>query len=166
MVKCLFYPCHPFRVHGLILRSKSGHNGRVIQGPWNQRGNSWTSQITSILMGKHDIGPFWPLPPSLPVHGRIKNGWFLGQNQVTMAGSSREPAPLSKKHHHHNKLLSHKINNNLMRNQSPPSLSPSPSSCIRRSPSSSVNQVSQIWRLTWAFDLMCWLGITAQDISD
>ena len=53
----------------LILRSKSGHNGRVIQGPWNQRGNSWTSQITSILMGKHDIGPLWPLPPSLPVHG-------------------------------------------------------------------------------------------------
>ena len=75
----------------LILRSKSGHNGRVIQGPWNQRGNSWTSQITSILMGKHDIGPLWPLPPSLSGHGGIKNGWFWGQNQVTMAGSSREP---------------------------------------------------------------------------
>ena len=60
----------------LILRSKSGHNGRVSQGPWNQRGNSWMPQIISILMGKHDIGPLWPLPPSLPVHGGVKNGSF------------------------------------------------------------------------------------------
>ena len=38
-------PCHPSRVckggqKWQFLRSKSGHNGRVIQGPWNQSGNS------------------------------------------------------------------------------------------------------------------------------
>ena len=74
-----------------FVRSKSGNNGRVIQGPWNHRENSLTPQITSTSIGKHDLGPLWPLPPSLPVHGGVKNGWFWGQNQVTMAGSSREP---------------------------------------------------------------------------
>ena len=75
----------------LILRSKSGNNGRVIQGPWNHHENSLTPQITSILMGIHDLGPLWPLPPSLPVHGGVKNGWFWSQNQVIMAGSPRDP---------------------------------------------------------------------------
>ena len=62
------------RVHGggakrQFVRSKSGNNGRVIQGPWNHHENSLTPQITSVLMGIHDLGPLWPLPPSLPVHG-------------------------------------------------------------------------------------------------
>ena len=60
----------------LILRSKSGNNGRVIQGPWNQSENSLKPQITSILMGKHDIGPLWLLPPSLPVHRGSKMADF------------------------------------------------------------------------------------------
>ena len=30
---------------------------------------------------------FWPLPCFNYEHGGLKNGWFLGQNQVTMAGS-------------------------------------------------------------------------------
>ena len=80
----------------LILRSKSGHNGRVTQGPWNQRGNSWTPQITSISIGKHDLGQLWPLPSIPRVHGGVKNGSFWGQNQVTMAGSSRDPGIIMK----------------------------------------------------------------------
>ena len=40
-----------------VLRSKSGHNGRGNKGPWNQSGNSLTPQITSISIGKHDLGP-------------------------------------------------------------------------------------------------------------
>ena len=65
----------------LILRSKSVTNGRVTQGPWNHHANSLTPQITSILIGKHDLGPLWPLPSLLPEHGGmggegVKNGWF------------------------------------------------------------------------------------------
>merc|ERR1711952_4616 len=41
----------------LILRSKSVNNGRVTQGPWNHHENSLTPQITSVLMGIHDLGP-------------------------------------------------------------------------------------------------------------
>ena len=75
---------HPSCAQGgqkwLILRSKSGNNGRVIQGPWNHHENSLTPQITSIFMGIHDLGPLWPLPPSLPVNGGVKNGWFWSKN--------------------------------------------------------------------------------------
>jgi hypothetical protein len=46
----------------LILRSKLGYNGRVSQWAWNQRGNSLSPRITSILIRKHDLGPLWPLP--------------------------------------------------------------------------------------------------------
>ena len=60
----------------LILRSKSGHNGRVKQGAWNQRGNSLSPRITSILIGKHDLGPLWPLPSFSHVHRGSKMAYF------------------------------------------------------------------------------------------
>ena len=87
-----FDPCHPSPVctggqKWLIL----GNNGRLTQGPWNQHGNSWTPQITSISIGKHDLGQLWPLPSIPRVHGGVKNGSFWGQNQVTMAGSPLLP---------------------------------------------------------------------------
>ena len=72
-------------------RSKSGQNGRVTQGPWNQRGNSWTPQIKTISIGKHELGPLWPLPSFSRGHGGVKNGRFWGQNRVTMARSPRDP---------------------------------------------------------------------------
>ena len=78
----------------LILRSKSGHNGRVKQGAWNQRGNSLSPRIISILIRKHDLGPLWPLPPFSRVHGGQKwlilgsksglNGRVTGINLVTL----------------------------------------------------------------------------------
>ena len=78
--------------------SKMGDFWVKIRSQWQgrsetgiHRGNSLSPQITSILIGKHGLGPFWPLPSFLHVHGGVKNGWFWGQNQVTMAGSSRDP---------------------------------------------------------------------------
>ena len=59
-----------------VFRSKSGHNGRVTQGPWNQRGNSWTPQIKTISIGKHELGPLWPLPSFSRVHGGSKMADF------------------------------------------------------------------------------------------
>ena len=78
--------------------SKMGDFWVKIRSQWQgrsetgiHRGNSLSPQITSILIGKHGLGPFWPLPSFPRVHRGVKNGWFWGQNQVTMAGSSRDP---------------------------------------------------------------------------
>ena len=83
--------------------SKTGDFWVKIRSQWQGRsgagihcGNSLAPQITSILIGKHDLGPFWPLPSFPYVHGGVKNGWFWGQNQVTMAGSSRDPGIIMK----------------------------------------------------------------------
>ena len=49
------------------------------------------TQIKTIAIGKHDLGPLRTLPSFSCVHGGIKNGRFWGQNQVTMAGSPLPP---------------------------------------------------------------------------
>ena len=78
--------------------SKMGDFGVKIRSQWQGRsgagihhGNSLSPQITSILIGKHGLGLFWPLPSFPPVHGGVKNGRFCSQNQVTMAGSPKDP---------------------------------------------------------------------------
>ena len=44
-----------------------------------------------LSIGKHELGPLWPLPSFSRGHGGVKNGRFWGQNQVTMARSPRDP---------------------------------------------------------------------------
>ena len=44
------------------------------------RGNSLSPQITSILIGKHGLGPFWPLPSFPHVHGGSKMADFRSKS--------------------------------------------------------------------------------------
>ena len=62
MTLAILLPCARGDQKRLILRSKLGYNGRVSQWAWNQRGNSLSPRIISILIRKHDLGPLWPLP--------------------------------------------------------------------------------------------------------
>ena len=76
MTLAILLPCARGDQKWLILRSKLGYNGRVSQWAWNQRGNSLSPRITSILIRKHDLGPLWPLPSFSRVHGGSKMADF------------------------------------------------------------------------------------------
>ena len=57
-----------------LLGIKNSSQGQGRSGAGIHCGISLAPQITSILIGKHGLGPFWPLPSFPHVHGGVKNG--------------------------------------------------------------------------------------------
>ena len=70
----------------LIFEVKIRSQWQASSRAGNQPGNRIMCHVTSQYMGQHDFGPFLTTPAIYPWLKGVRNGLFLGQNQVAMAG--------------------------------------------------------------------------------